>query len=497
MLSKHLGDLLAALIQLACAPLKKPSAERRASEFMMTTEKYERLSSEQALFRQLLAKLMDRVYQPLLVKCLLILQSSGTSEKNIANCTKSPHWLRSEVGNILSERLMMENGVMNIVRGVIGATPSPDKDDDDDAKRKIEIIAGVLSSVPAKENIEVYFSKVCPQIRAMLSATGDTESKEFLKVACACIKAVSERSLIQFRRHLLEPLLAPLFNLCAEEFVEERASEEELQKCIDGVHQVFVIYAEPSGIFMSHLQPVVPVLLQLHCFLHFSMLHLKNVVQDILKRFLRIVSASESNDAIRYFAFSGYELGVSANKQKDPWQFKLMRSNIAIKLGSGGGIAAVRSEEIEQNFSVSDDEKAIAIVDLLDERQSLEFFMSLLHDLSSMMASKSLMQDAAIDVMGNRKGEKRDLQFELSSISDELDATMVRLRRNLMVIRLLGLLSEDEKLQLKLVKESDRFLEFVGLTLERGAISCQEHPSGNDLHRAVLIHIFSYLHILI
>ena len=51
-LTKHLGDILASLIQLSSAPLKKPDDERKEnSDFVMTTEKYEELSKEQAYFK--------------------------------------------------------------------------------------------------------------------------------------------------------------------------------------------------------------------------------------------------------------------------------------------------------------------------------------------------------------------------------------------------------------------------------------------------------------
>lgn len=48
-LSKHLGDLLAALVQLGHAPLMKPKKEADASDgkFVMTPEKYEALRKEQ------------------------------------------------------------------------------------------------------------------------------------------------------------------------------------------------------------------------------------------------------------------------------------------------------------------------------------------------------------------------------------------------------------------------------------------------------------------
>ena len=79
-----------------------------------------------------------RVYQPMVGKFLLVIQSSGASmgmDKNKKNknknknnsinvprpspsagVVKSPKWLQSACGSLLSERLMQKNGVMNVIR---------------------------------------------------------------------------------------------------------------------------------------------------------------------------------------------------------------------------------------------------------------------------------------------------------------------------------------------------------------------------------------------
>ena len=50
----------------------------------------------------------------------------------------------------------------------------------------------------------------------------------------------------------------------------------------------------------------------------------------------------------------------------------------------------------------------------------------------------------------------QDLEKQLRAMELQLDETMAKMRRNLMVIRLLGLLSEDTGLQDSLMTESDR-----------------------------------------
>ena len=48
--------------------------------FQMTQELFDKLSAEQTRFRMELDNVLDRVYQPVVVKQLLILQSSGARE---------------------------------------------------------------------------------------------------------------------------------------------------------------------------------------------------------------------------------------------------------------------------------------------------------------------------------------------------------------------------------------------------------------------------------
>ena len=72
-LGKHLGDILAALIQLGHGPLKKPSEEEENNKngdenakFVMTKEKYDQLKTQQDFFKEELMKIVDRVYQSLI-----------------------------------------------------------------------------------------------------------------------------------------------------------------------------------------------------------------------------------------------------------------------------------------------------------------------------------------------------------------------------------------------------------------------------------------------
>merc|ERR550519_573529 len=61
------------------------------------------------------------------------------------------------------------------------------------------------------------------------------------------------------------------------------------------------------------------------------------------------------------------------------------------------------------------------------------------------------------------------------------------MRRNLMVIRLLGLFSEDQELQDDLLKQSDRMISFIGATLQRGAMTVSSGEEEEEVTGLVAI----------
>ena len=273
--SKHLGDLLAALVQLSSAPLKKPSSEpeKDTDDFVMTAEKYDNYVAQQQLFHDELMKIVSKVYPPLIVKYLLVLQSCGAKQavkplpKSVnVKKTPTPKWLQAACGSLLTHVLTASKlGVMNVINGIMDVGS-----DDADNAQKAVIVAAVISNPPKTgkyADLEKYFQLVCPQILSIIDANDASESKAYHLIACHCIKSLTERSLILSRRYLLNVLLEPLTRLCEdqEEEKEVMVTEKELELCMQRLVMCFVDLNDPSMIFISHLQPAIMVLLELHC----------------------------------------------------------------------------------------------------------------------------------------------------------------------------------------------------------------------------------------
>ena len=138
-LTKNLGDILASLIQLSSAPLKKPSeneVKKDENEFVMTSEKYKELLEEQEIFKQELSRIVDNVYAPLLVKYLLVLQSCGATQAvkplpKSLNVKKlaTPKWVQSACGALLTQCLIQsKNGVLNVIQGILDVGDDQSKD---------------------------------------------------------------------------------------------------------------------------------------------------------------------------------------------------------------------------------------------------------------------------------------------------------------------------------------------------------------------------------
>jgi hypothetical protein len=324
-------------------PSAKENTEEKVAvvedKFIMTEELYERLSADQEKYRAELTTLVERTYQPTIVKNLIILQSNSappTTEavplrKGAKKATAAPSWFSRRVGELLSGRLVAsQNGVAHVIRGVldmggdsgdVGAAAAMDW-------TKIELIANVLASPPQGNyaSVEKYYSLVCPQVLRLVE---DGEDKIFQMIACAAVKTMTERSLILSRRYILDRLLAPILLLA--EGAEKEAkdaqaefalpTEAELDSCLKTLYKVFVIGNDPSMMFVAHLEPIVLILLELHAAIVFrGTSHLIGPVKQLVQRYLKLSDRSTTVATLRAFAFAHIppELEKSRLKTMNP-----------------------------------------------------------------------------------------------------------------------------------------------------------------------------------
>jgi len=475
--SKHLGDVLGCLIQVAHAPLMKPKDEEANLEnkgdkdikvkedtFVMTPELFDRLSKDQERFKSELDKIIGKTYQPLIVKYLLVLQSNSKGPSS-----KCPKWFSKTVSNLLSSRLVLPEGVLHVVRGVMDLGGEEERFD----WRKIGLIGNVLGNPPHGNyhETEVYYSKVCPQLLELL----DSEESTVSMIASMGIKTAAERSLILGRRYLLDVLTEPIMKLTGEYEDALAVTEKELDDCIKNLVKVFVLGNDPSLMFVTHLEPIIIILLNLHMTITFGVSHLKDPVKQLVERYLKYSDRSTSLVMLRAFALD--EAPVTTQNRT-----KMMHKDVVFAAGDEGGVKVIKKVEAEQSFYVADDEKAIVVQDLLEELKDKalysQFFLSLMEDLTNSMIDDDKDQ---LDLEFPEPVPGEDVEKQLLDLEKHLDNSMHKMRKNLMVIRLLGLLSEDKSFQDNLLKESEKMIQFVTSSIKRAAAGVRNGVESSTL----------------
>lgn len=345
-LTKHLGDILGTLIQICFAPLKKPSEDipepRIENEtFVMTNELFVRLSNDQERYKQDLERLLEKNYQPTVIKNLLILHSKSKE-------FKPPKWFSKKVSELLSGRLAAKSGVINVVRAIMDIGGDAENMD----WEKIALVATVLGSPPQGNysSTEQYYLKICPQLLNLLNY----DDKIYQMIACASIKTVSERSLILSRRYLFDVLMEPLCKLAENEEMGLSVTEQDIDDCLKSLFKIFVIGTDPCIMFLTNLDPVILILLELHATITFGSSHLRDPVKQILLKYLKHSDTDKNILVMRSFALAEFpDVGKI--------RMKLFQKDLIFINGEEGGVKVGRRVSSDQSFYISDDEKSIVI----------------------------------------------------------------------------------------------------------------------------------------
>ena len=154
MLPVILSNVLASLLQIIYKPNTDTMLLREEKQWCQSQLQY----------------LLDHVSQPLVVRELLVLQSSSLG-KNLS-------WLQKACGELLSQQLMKKNGVQFVLRGIfegineilnkviitfIGGTAISEQSSEN--WKKCQAIAKVISNCPSQAvSVDHYYSLICPQV---------------------------------------------------------------------------------------------------------------------------------------------------------------------------------------------------------------------------------------------------------------------------------------------------------------------------------------------
>ncbi|XP_056356902.1 transport and Golgi organization protein 6 homolog [Oenanthe melanoleuca] len=417
LLARHLRLLLSALCGLGHGPAALCQGVSEA---------------ERAQCREALRDILDRVYQPLAVQELLILQ--GQPKQRSAGAGAAPAWLRRLCGHLLSERLLRPGGVQAVARGVLEGT---DGGAGAEAAaldwRKCDAVGKILAACPQQcLSLEDYYRQVCPQILDLLHIQDKVAARQFQRVATTTLLTMAREQPQLAEQHLLQPLLAPLHRCseAAELSLKDLTAgavlvpEAELGSCVEDVLKVYVVGNDSSSLLLGSLQSVLGVVFSLYSFAKQNVSYLRSPCQDILLWFLEKAEREQA-------------LAVLEGLARLSSHVPTLHPQCQLRVGSEGGAAVVVGE------TTSDEDEALyqkisleqcqveSLVELLSHCQKSglagDFFIRCLKELTQVAAEDEAAPNPAVEPGGSLL---------------ELEQSQARQGRKLLVLQLVAALCE-------------------------------------------------------
>uniref|UniRef100_UPI0037E77882 transport and Golgi organization protein 6 homolog n=1 Tax=Semicossyphus pulcher TaxID=241346 RepID=UPI0037E77882 len=472
--TRHLGDVMAALCQLGYQP-------QRAEEGS-TEEKIQELTAEERrTCKEALKSLLGKVYQPIVIKELLILQggpkqaaavgvSGGSSSRTALG--SAPAWLRRLCGQLLSERLTQPNGVQAVVRAILGGGTGGESD-----WKKCECVARILVTCPQQSaSADSYYRQVCPQILDLLHFKDKLTAQQFQRVATrAALSMVQEKPSFA-QQHLLAPLLAPLHrcNTASGDGPTQVAVEEwELTRCVEDVYKIWVVGNSPSASLLKALEEVLPVIFTLFCFTKQNVSHLRAPCQEILLWYLSHSETSAAMSALKQLS------GLQGEKKSE------VAADFHFTPGCDGGVRLCSRE------SCSDEDDALyeklsgeqwrveclmqLLAELKDSDLPGDFFLLLLQELTSWTAAEDEEQK-----------DEEDLDVSamtLVEVEQQLLGRAERRGQRLALLQVLAMMVESLQ-HTVLLRKNTQVVDFLVSLLQRACVGL-DHTTGPGLGNPV------------
>uniref|UniRef100_A0A3B4WV76 Transport and golgi organization 6 homolog n=1 Tax=Seriola lalandi dorsalis TaxID=1841481 RepID=A0A3B4WV76_SERLL len=449
--TQHLGDVMAALCQLGYQPHR---TERGGSE------EEKKLSAEECrTCKEALRSLLGKVYQPIVIKELLILQgaprqSGGSSSR--AALGSAPAWLRRLCGQLLSERLMQPNGVRAVVRAILEGGTGGESD-----WRKCDVVARILVACPKQSaSANSYYRQICPQILDLLHFKDKLTAQQFQRVATRTALSMAQEKPSFAHQYLLIPLLAPLHRCTAasnDGHSQAAVEEWELTRCVEDVYKIWVVGNSPSAALLKALEEVLPVIFTLFCFTKQNVSHLRAPCQDILLWYLSHTETPTALSALRRLSGLRGQRDEAAEFHFTP---------------GGDGGARFSSRE-----SLSDESDAL-YEKLSGEQWRLQCLMQLLAELKD----SDLPGDFFLDLLqvSTAADEVKDDEEELDvsamtllEVEQRVLGRAARQSQRLVLLQLLAVMVESLQ-QTVLLRKTTQVVDFIVTLIRRACVGLDQ-----------------------
>uniref|UniRef100_A0A4W6C1I8 Transport and golgi organization 6 homolog (Drosophila) n=1 Tax=Lates calcarifer TaxID=8187 RepID=A0A4W6C1I8_LATCA len=449
--TQHLGDVMAALCQLGYQPHR---AERGGSE-----EEEERRSCREAL-----RGLLGKVYQPIIIKELLILQGGSKQSFSFSYAGalgSAPAWLRRLCGQLLSERLMQPSGVQAVVRAILEGGTGGESD-----WRKCDAVARILVACPQQSaSADSYYRQVCPQILDLLHFRDKLTAQQFQRVATRAVLSMVQEKPSFAHQYLLTPLLAPL--RCYHTAVEEWELTQWFgviltvtlmfsvnTVCVPGCCQVWVVGNSPSAPLLKALEEVLPVIFTLFCCQMFSLF------EDTL---------------LWYLSHTDTCVGLSVLRQLSGLQGqRIDAADFHFSPGSDGGARFISKESSSDDDALyeklSEEQWRLEclmqlLVELKDSDLPGDFFLDLLRELTSWAA--------AADEVKTEEEELDVSTMTLLEVEQQLLGGAERQGQRLVLLQVLAVMVESLQ-HTVLLRKNTQVVDFIVSLIQRACVGLDQ-----------------------
>ncbi|XP_072038821.1 transport and Golgi organization protein 6 homolog [Amphiura filiformis] len=447
-----------------------------------TADKCDTINNEdEAYCKTELEKLLTKTYQPLVIKELLLLhggpggggkvktQADKQSSKN--PLPRAPLWLTKICGQLLAERMMQPKGVQNVLKAILNVGGGQGSAKQTSNWEKCDAVAKLISSCPLQsDKQDGYYQVICPQVLKLLYIKDQLMLQQTLRVACTCIAAIVDQYPDLAEKYLIQPLLKPLLDTLSTKELSlgddqpaEIAviSETTLSKCIECIHKMYVIGAEPNSQLITTMERVVDPLFKLFCFARQGVCNLRSAVEELLVNFFLQSKKSISLQYLRHVTFVEKNCDMAA-----------MHDNVTFVPGSQGGAVAVyrvsvSEEELFSESLMNQESVAESTLVLLQhlKKDGLtgDYFIILLQELTAIISKPKATTP-------NRTSSEQFLELEVNQSKQ-----IKHLQHCLQILAILSKMCETQGPDL--LENTGHILSFVKATFERACQSLDAEGS--------------------
>ncbi|XP_061197020.1 transport and Golgi organization protein 6 homolog [Saccostrea echinata] len=442
----------------------------------------EQWTRDTSFCEECLSDLLKKVHPALVVRELLILQGAPgpnftkkqSVNRKFALC-RSPPWLRRICGRMLSDILTGPDGVINIIKGMLGNLPDDSKVGTPDW-RKFDAVAKVIATCPSyMESMEEYYQKISSQILQLLHPRDRQIGRGLLRVACTTISLMAAQNMVLTEKHLIQPLCRPLILTTEYQELDTRhgdqfiiVDEKEMRECIEGLHKVFVGGAEPSSRLYPSLLPVCQPLFELFCFTRGGTSHLSSSSQEVIVSVLKNLDPPLCLSVLKFLLLQDHTDMCTKS-------MKVMSPNLIFAVGDQGGVEIVtrlQSDTGERNHN----RVVRAFVDILKPLQHTgvtgDFLIFTLKELQRIITDEISSEDDTLPGSSPTPHSSDSSSQCLLDIEDRHNRELRSYDQKVLVLSVLAQLCED--LGPSCIKSPSQTLSFVQATLERAIQICSQ-----------------------